>query len=954
MVAGCFWLGGGNVVWATVGAVTPFTCYEGEHGRLGGGAALRYLTNAPTTEFSSAELEASGHAFVELNAPGEFVEWTNTTGQAVTFVNLRFCIPDAPAGGGLDATLDLYVDGIFRQALNLTSRQTWLYEGPGSYGGNEQNPATGNPRVFFDDRHTFIVGAPVAPGSTIQLRQGSTNNAAFYYIDVIDLETPPAPLNQPANSLSILSYGAVANNPNFDSTTAIQSCFNAAQSQGKSVWIPPGTFYLKTKSGLNATGIAIEGAGMWYSTIYRDVPLPNDSPLGAVFTMTSCTVRNFAVDANAPSRAVVDGCGGSMDITGNYWLAEGIWTQHTMSGFWASGVGGMVRNCRLISIWADGCNLNNVAASGSVGNFLTASNNFVRGTGDDAMAINSVNYNEINGVYTYYLPMQNTTFINNTTIGAWGGKGLAIYGGRGHLVKDNYTSDTARYIGLGVGKFGVNGSDLLSATVVGNVIVRSGGNGFQQQQQAMMIGNDGDGQGVGSVVNAYCASNTIVDSVFAAVGLSTSSNIVFQHNTIINPGREGIVVGMYALRPGLGNAIVYSNSFTGLNPGFATISNNSSTYALIQPLAAVNFSSSSGAVVEACGEGGQALGQLESGDGAVYSNVDLGGKDLFVARVASGGLGGVMEIRLDHAFGPVIGVGVVPPTGGWQSYVNVYAAITNTSGVRNVCLGFSGGDGRLFNVQHFGFFSEPPILSQQLVVGNTYALKSVSNGKYVGVSPAAGGVLLVNQNAITAAGQFEILDAGGGRVGFRSVGSNTLVCAENTGAAALVANRTGLGAWETFSQFQTDLGQLSLRAEINGKFIGFLGATNALIANATAFNAGQHFTAEFVAGVAPATPGGLRAVPGDSRVALTWAGAVGATGYFLKRSSMDGGPYVLITTNLALSYVDATVTKCAHLLLCRLGIQSCRREYELGSGYGGTWCIGPAQLGGDGVLLWAG
>ncbi len=892
---------------AAVGAATPFTCFEAEGGRIGGGATIRYLTNAPATEFSSAELEASGHAFVELNSTGEFVEWTNTTPQAVTFVNLRYCIPDAPTGGGTDATLDLYVNGVFRQALNLTSRQTWLYENGGNYGGNEQNPTNGNPRVFFDDRHAFITGDPIAPGSVIQLRKGSTNNAAFYYLDVIDLETPPAPLPQPANSLSILSYGAVADNPAFDSTTALQNCFNAAQAQGKSVWIPPGTFYLKTKAGLNATGITIEGAGMWYSTIYRDVPLPNDSPLGAVLTMTSCTVRNFAVDANAPSRAVVDGCGGAMDITGNYWLAEGIWTQHTMSGFWASGIGGMVRNCRLISIWADGCNLNNVAVSGVVGNYLTASNNFVRGTGDDALAINSVNYNENNGNYTYYLPMTNATFINNTTIGAWGGKGLAIYGGSGHLVKDNYTSDTARYIGLGVGKFGVNGSDLLSATVVGNVVVRSGGNGFQQQQQALMIGNDGDGQGVGSVVNAYVASNTIMDSVFAAVGLSTSSNIVFQHNTILNPAREGIVVGMYALRPGLGNAILYSNTVVGLQPGFAVVSNSSSTYALITPRAAVNFNGNSGVAAETCSEGGQNLGQLESGDWTIYQNVDLGGKDSFVVRVASGGLGGSIEIRLNNSGGTLLGICQVPPTGGWQSYVNVYASITNPGGLQTVCLVFIGGSGRLFNLQHFGFFSTPPIQSQQLVVGNTYALKSVSNGKYVGVSTASGGVLLANQNSVSPTEQFQILDAGGGRVGLRSIGSNTIVCAENAGAAPLVANRTGLGAWETFSQFQTAAGLLGLRAEINGRFVGFQGATNALIANTTQFSAAQDFLVEFVAGVAPVKPGGLRAVPGDGRVTLTWAGATGATGYYVKRSATDGGPYATIATNNANGYVDTSV-----------------------------------------------
>jgi hypothetical protein len=48
-----------------------------------------------------------------------------------------------------------------------------------------------------------------------------------------------------------------------------------------------------------------------------------------------------------------------------------------------------------------------------------------------------------------------------------------------------------RYIGLGVGKFGAGGSDLTSATVTGNVVVRCGGDAYVQRQPALMIGNGG-------------------------------------------------------------------------------------------------------------------------------------------------------------------------------------------------------------------------------------------------------------------------------------------------------------------------------------------------------------------------------------------------------------------------------------------------------------------------------
>ena len=31
-----------------------------------------------------------------------------------------------------------------------------------------------------------------------------------------------------------------------------------------------------------------------------------------------------------------------MDTTGTNWVADGMWNQHTESGFWASGTGGTV------------------------------------------------------------------------------------------------------------------------------------------------------------------------------------------------------------------------------------------------------------------------------------------------------------------------------------------------------------------------------------------------------------------------------------------------------------------------------------------------------------------------------------------------------------------------------------------------------------------------------------
>src|SRR4029434_4917908 len=71
------------------GATPPFESYEAELGTPGGGAVVVSLNAAPTTEFSSPELEASGHAYLRLNVPGQYVEWVNRTGKNITGLNVR-------------------------------------------------------------------------------------------------------------------------------------------------------------------------------------------------------------------------------------------------------------------------------------------------------------------------------------------------------------------------------------------------------------------------------------------------------------------------------------------------------------------------------------------------------------------------------------------------------------------------------------------------------------------------------------------------------------------------------------------------------------------------------------------------------------------------------------------------------------------------------------------------
>ncbi len=295
----------------------------------------------------------------------------------------------------------------------MNSTQNYCYEGTNYNDQTDKNPTNGAPRGFWNDTHAFIAGSTVAPGDILRLQKDSTNTASFYYIDAVDLEAP-LPLVQPTNSLSILSYGAVSNTIGVDNTTAINNCFSAARAQGKSAWIPTGTFYISAiNGGLSASGITIQGAGPWYSTIYRVTPANNSQGVANIITTISCTLSNVSLDCNGWSRAGNNN-NGAVNFYGTNWVVDNVWIQHVTSAFWCAGVGGTARNCRVLSVWSDGGNFNNVQSDNGIGMNLTYSNNFVRGTGDDAMAINSVNYNVYGSTTYYYTTMSNIAYVKQS------------------------------------------------------------------------------------------------------------------------------------------------------------------------------------------------------------------------------------------------------------------------------------------------------------------------------------------------------------------------------------------------------------------------------------------------------------------------------------------------------------------------------------------------------------
>lgn len=99
------------------GAAVPWIEFQAEDAATSG---TILGPNRTKWDASHIEAEAIGRKAVRLDRTGQFVAF-HTTAPANSIV-VRFSIPDAPGGGGIDATLGLYINGTRVRSLPLTSR----------------------------------------------------------------------------------------------------------------------------------------------------------------------------------------------------------------------------------------------------------------------------------------------------------------------------------------------------------------------------------------------------------------------------------------------------------------------------------------------------------------------------------------------------------------------------------------------------------------------------------------------------------------------------------------------------------------------------------------------------------------------------------------------------------------------------------------------------------------
>jgi hypothetical protein len=441
--------------------------------------------------------EASGRQAVKLT-PGQYVAFTLT--QPANAVTIRYAIPDAASGGGIDApltvTVDRNADGLGNthpQTVTLTSKYSDLYnQYPFSNDPNAgllhsdwwitecscvPDATTPTPTIttpfrpmHFYDEQRVPLDRTYPAGAIVRLTVPAGSNAASTVIDLADFQNVAAPAAQPANSVSVSDFGADKRGIR-DSADAFDRAIAAAKAAHKTVYIPAGTFQVNRH--IIVDDVTIAGAGSWWSIVKgHQVALSPPAPDGSVHTGVgfygkyaadggshNVHLSNFAIEGDVSERIDTDqvnGVGGALSDS----TVDGLYIHHTKVGIWLDGPMNNVTisNTVIADQMADGINFHKGVTNSKVVNSL------IRNTADDGLAMWSEGIDDANNAFDHNT-VQSPSLAN----------GIAIYGGKDNTVSNNVVADPLRegsalHVGSRFGATAFTGQ----LSITNNTTVRAG------------------------------------------------------------------------------------------------------------------------------------------------------------------------------------------------------------------------------------------------------------------------------------------------------------------------------------------------------------------------------------------------------------------------------------------------------------------------------------------------
>ncbi|RKE17789.1 glycosyl hydrolase family 28-related protein [Streptomyces sp. TLI_171] len=402
--------------------------------------------------------EASGRSAVKLT-PGQYVEFTLP--EAANAITVRYSLPDAPNGGGTTAPLDVTVNGRNRQSLPMTSQFSWLYnQYPFT---NDPNagllhpdwwitecgcvPAATTPAPSIStpfrpghvyDEQRLMLGRTYKAGDKVRLTLPAGSTAQWAAIDLLDSQLVAAP-HVELRAVNAVALGADPSGRR-DSADAIDRAIALAKVLRLPVYLPPGVFQVNRH--LVVDNVTVVGAGSWYTVLKgAQQTLATPAPDGSVHTGVglygkdaaqggshNVHLSGFAIEGDVRERIDTDqvnGVGGAFSDSS----IERLYIHHTKVGIWLDGPmkNLTIADNQIADQIADGINFHTGVSDSTI------RGNFVRNTGDDAIALWSEKTADARVVVDHNT-VQSPTLAN----------GIAVYGGTDTTVSNNLVADPVR------------------------------------------------------------------------------------------------------------------------------------------------------------------------------------------------------------------------------------------------------------------------------------------------------------------------------------------------------------------------------------------------------------------------------------------------------------------------------------------------------------------------------